>query len=135
MAGFDRLSGALVALLLWAPAATAGERLWADCRTCHAVTAPDGTVLARGGRSGPDLFGISGRAAAADGDFAFYSPAMRAAAATGLRWSEDNFVAYLANPDQFLRAVTGDPQASAEMHVQMKQGGREIYAYLRSLSQ
>ena len=135
MAGFDRLSAALLALLVSAQAAMAGERLWADCRTCHAVTAPDGTVWARGGRSGPDLYAISGRPAAADGDFAFYSPAMRAAGAAGLRWSEDNFVAYLANPDQFLRAVTGDPQASAEMHVQIGQGGREIYQYLRSLSQ
>lgn len=135
MTVFRRFFGAVAAVLICAPAAQAGERLWADCRTCHAVIAPDGTVLARGGRSGPNLFGISGRAAAADRDFAFYSASMRAAASAGLRWNEDNFVAYLANPDQFLRAVTGDPQASAEMHVQMVQGGREIYAYLRGLSQ
>lgn len=123
-----------VALAVIAPSVQAGERMWSDCRTCHSVTAPDGSVLARGGRSGPNLYGIAGRTAGADGDFRFYSDAMRAARSRGVSWTRDNFVAYLANPDQFLRSVTGDPQASADMHVELRQGGAALFDYLRSLA-
>ncbi|WP_444789769.1 c-type cytochrome [Roseinatronobacter sp. NSM] len=132
----NRFAAAVLALsVLGAPGVQADERMWADCRTCHAVTAPDGSVLARGGRSGPNLYGIAGRAAASDGDFRFYSDAMRAARARGISWTQDNFVAYLANPEQFLRSVTGNPDAVAEMHVELRQGGQALFDYLRGLSQ
>lgn len=114
--------------------AMADEARWRDCRTCHAVEAPDGTVLARGGRSGPNLYGIAGRPLASASGFAFYSNDLRAAAATGARWSEDNFVAYLANPDQFLRSTTGNADAQSGMHVELRTGGRELFRWLQSLS-
>ncbi|MCC5960001.1 MAG: cytochrome C [Rhodobacteraceae bacterium] len=124
-----------VAFAALAPMAQAGDRMWSDCRTCHTVTAPDGSVLARGGRSGPNLYGIAGRTAGADGDFRFYSDAMRAARAGGVTWTRDNFVAYLANPEQFLRSATGNAEARADMHVELRQGAAALFDYLRSLSQ
>ncbi|MDD7971693.1 c-type cytochrome [Roseinatronobacter alkalisoli] len=125
----------VLAFAALAPGVQAGERMWADCRTCHAVTAPDGTVLARGGRSGPNLYGIAGRVAGSDGDFRFYSDAMRAARNRSVSWTQDNFVAYLTNPEQFLQRATGNPDASAEMHVELRQGGAALFDYLRSLQQ
>jgi cytochrome c len=113
--------------------ARADDRLWANCRTCHAVTAPDGRVLARGGRSGPNLFGLAGRAVAGDAGFKLYSPDLQALRATGRRWSEGDFVAYLANPDQFLQSATGNPGARSDMHVQMRQGGPALWAWLAAL--
>lgn len=124
------LSGCLVAVAL---AVQADESRWRDCRTCHAVVAPDGRDLARGGRSGPNLHGIANRVIAGDSGFRFYSAAMRAAGQTGARWTEDNFVAYLADPDQFLRAVTGNPSAQSEMHVELRSGGRDLFRWLQSL--
>jgi cytochrome c len=115
-------------------AAQADERLWANCRTCHAVTAPDGTVLARGGRSGPNLHALAGRNVAGDGSFRLYSDALRRVGAQGRRWNEADFVAYLADPDQFLRTATNDPSARSDMHVQMRQGGGAIWAWLAGLS-
>lgn len=112
----------------------ANENLWRDCRTCHQVTAPDGTVLARGGRAGPNLYGVPGRALAEDAGYRLYSPDLKQAAATGVRWSEDNFVAYLAGPDQFLRGITGNATAQSGMHVALGQGGAELYRWLRDLS-
>lgn len=117
-----------------ASSAIAGESRWRDCRTCHAVVAPDGTELARGGRSGPNLYGIANRPLAGDSAFRFYSSDLRAAGAAGLRWTEDNFVAYLADPDQFLQSATENQQAQSGMHVQLRSNARELYAYLRALS-
>jgi cytochrome c len=112
----------------------ANEDLWRDCRTCHQVVAPDGTVLARGGRAGPNLYGVAGRALAGDGGFRLYSSDLQQAAATGARWTEDNFVAYLAGPDQFLRGITGNATAQSGMHVALGQGGAELFRWLRDLS-
>ena len=114
--------------------ALSDEARWRDCRTCHAVEAPDGSVLARGGRSGPNLYGVANRPLATAPGFRFYSDDLRAAGATGARWSEDNFIAYLANPDQFLRSVTGNPAAQSGMHVELRSGGRELFTWLRGLS-
>ena len=112
----------------------ANDARWSDCRTCHAVTAPDGTDLARGGRSAPNLYGLANRPLASDSAFRFYSDDLKAAAQTGARWTEENFVAYLADPDQFLRSITGNVQAQSEMHVQLRNGARELFAYLSGLS-
>ncbi|MFN7003936.1 MAG: c-type cytochrome [Roseinatronobacter sp.] len=125
------LAGCLAAL---APVAHADEARWRDCRTCHAVEAPDGRVLARGGRSGPNLYGIANRPVAGDPSFRFYSPDLRAVGQSGARWSEDNFVAYLTNPDQFLRAASGNPNAQSGMHVELRTGGRELFQWLQGLS-
>jgi cytochrome c len=118
----------------FASSVAANDALWRDCRTCHAVVAPDGTELARGGRSGPNLYGIANRPLAGDSAYRFYSNDLRAAGAAGKRWSEDDFVAYLANPDQFLQSATGNPQAESGMHVQLRSNARDLFAYLRGLS-
>ncbi len=120
--------------VLLAGAASADDARWRDCRTCHAVIAPDGTELARGGRSGPNLYGISNRPLAGDAEFRFYSNDLRSAGNSGARWTAENFVAYLTDPDAFLRDVTGNPNAESGMHIQLRSGAREMYDYLRSLS-
>ncbi|MGY6549849.1 MAG: c-type cytochrome [Roseinatronobacter sp.] len=114
--------------------AQASESRWRDCRTCHAIEAPDGQVIERGGRSGPNLYGIANRPIASDRGFRFFSDDLRAAGQTGARWTADNFVAYLADPDQFLRSVTGNPDASSGMHVQLRTGGRELFDWLQQQS-
>jgi cytochrome c len=123
------------ALTITATTATlADDSRWRDCRTCHAVVTPNGTELARGGRSGPNLYGIANRPLAGDPAFRFYSDDLRAAGAAGLRWTQDNFAAYLADPDEFLRSATGNPEAESGMHVQLRRGADELFDYLRGLS-
>jgi len=62
-----------------------------QCRVCHTPN--------EGGRSGigPNLFRVSGRAAAAIESFRYSAP-MRERAAAGLVWNEANLRAYLADP-------------------------------------
>ncbi len=125
---------AAVALALGAAPAGAQDAPWRDCRTCHQVVAPDGTQLARGGRAGPNLYGIAGRELAADPGFALYSQDLKAAAATGARWTRENFIAYLADPDGFLQRLTGDANASSGMHVRQPRDGDALFDYLQDLS-
>lgn len=129
--------GAAVAAGLAAvtPAAFGQEVDFRDCRTCHMVESPEGQVLERGGRSGPNLYGVAGRLAGSDARFRHYSQSMQDAGQAGVRWTESEFVRYMADPDSFLRDATGNSGAQGEMHVSLRSGAREMFAYLESLAE
>jgi len=83
------LSGlfALVATPAFAPRAFAqdaakGQAEFKKCKACHMIAADDSNVIQKGGKTGPNLYGVVGRAAAAT-DFNCGS-AIRTAGATGL---------------------------------------------------
>ncbi|MCL4166617.1 UNVERIFIED_CONTAM: hypothetical protein GTU68_031205, partial [Idotea baltica] len=48
-----------------------GESDFKLCKSCHAVTATDGTVIQKGGKTGPNLYGVIGRVAGSDPDFRY----------------------------------------------------------------
>jgi cytochrome c len=133
------LTALTAALMLAAPAVhagdpAAGERLWRQCQACHMITAPDGTMIQRGQRTGPNLYGVIGRQAGTYPDFR-YSPSMVAAGEAGLVWDEESFVAYTHNPTDFLREFLGDASARGSMAFNLRQGGEDIYAYLVSVTE
>lgn len=97
----------------------AGERAFLKCYSCHSVD-PQETGL-----SGPSLFGVVGRRAAALADFP-YSPAMKRAAARGLVWTEDALDRYLADP---LEAISGTTMSFPGLRDAGER--RQIIAYLR----
>ncbi|HEY0212381.1 MAG TPA: cytochrome C, partial [Paenirhodobacter sp.] len=45
----------------WAGDADAGAKLFTRCKACHSVVAQDGTIVVRGGKVCPNLFGVMGR--------------------------------------------------------------------------
>jgi len=117
-----------------APAAAAGMELWRECRVCHMVAAPDGTVLERGGRSAPNLYGIAGRRAGADPNFRRYSDVMQQAGRDGLVWSRENFVDYLRDTNDFMQRLTGDYDSRGHMNASLSEGADALFDYLRDLS-
>jgi cytochrome c len=133
-----RLPHALAAALLLVPVAAqagdvaAGEAEFRQCRSCHMVVSPAGETIQRGGRVGPNLFGIAGAPAGAADGFR-YSPALVAAGRNGLVWTEDNFVAYVEDPTGFMRRFTGDGSVRSPMNYQARSGAADLYAYLLSL--
>jgi cytochrome c len=72
-------------------AVSAGERAYARCLACHALT-PDGDD-----REGPTLHGIVGREVAGLDGYP-YSPALRAYARRQPRWTRAALDAFLADP-------------------------------------
>ncbi|MCX8508886.1 MAG: cytochrome C, partial [Rhodobacteraceae bacterium] len=61
--------------------AALGEKSFKKCQSCHSITKPDGTAIVKGGKVGPDLFGLIGRTAGT-ADFA-YGDSMKALGASG----------------------------------------------------
>lgn len=114
------------------PDLAAGEEAFVRCRACHAITAPDGTQIQRGGRTGPDLYGVIGRPAASLEGFR-YSPGLQALGATGFHWSEETLARFVADPTAFLRDELGDPSAGTAMTLRLRSGGEDLAAWLATL--
>lgn len=102
--------------------ATAGRRAFnRSCRACHQVETGAGSAL------GPNLAGILGRAARADGEFE-YSPAFAAAAERGVVWDAITLERYLAAPTAMI------PGSKMPLAVSDAAQRRDLVAYLATLS-
>jgi cytochrome c len=114
--------------------AAAGEEAFKKCKTCHSVVAPDGTEIQRGGRTGPNLYGVIGRPVASDPDFS-YGESIAALGATGAAWDAASLAAYVADPAAYLKSALGDDGAKSKMSFKLPSGGADIAAYLASVAQ
>lgn len=111
-----------------------GESEFRKCKACHSVIAPDGTEIQKGGRTGPNLYGIIGRGVAADPDFS-YGASIAALGASGAVWDAASFATYVADPAAYLKSALGDDGAKSKMSFKLAKGGEDIAAYLASVSQ
>lgn len=108
-----------------------------QCVACHLVADPDGNVLAgRTARVGPNLYGIAGRTIGSVEGFR-YADSILEVQATGATWDEENFVAFVQNPTNWLRETLEDRRARSKMAYQVRQEAQayDIYAYLASLAE
>lgn len=112
--------------------AAAGEKVFKKCKSCHMVKADDGTTIVKGGKTGPNLYGIVGRTAGTVEGFK-YGKSIVAAGEAGLVWDEPSFSAYVQNPKKFIADTLGDKSARAKMSFRLKKGMEDVYAYLASV--
>lgn len=108
--------------------AAQGEKDFKKCKSCHMVVSDEGETIVKGGKTGPNLWGVVGRTAGAE-DFR-YGDDLVAAGEAGLVWDETNFVEYVQDPRGFLRTYLDDSGAKSKMSFKLKKGGEDIYAFL-----
>lgn len=130
------LVAALALAALAAPAfagdAAKGEKEFNKCKACHAIIADDGTEIIKGGKTGPNLYGVVGRAVASVADFT-YGDSIKALGATGAVWDEASIATYVADPTAYLKDKTGDAAAKSKMTFKLAKGGEDVAAYLASV--
>lgn len=129
------VAAATAALLVASPATAegdveAGEKGFKKCKACHSVVNPDGDVLYKGGKTGPNLYGIVGRGVAAE-DFK-YGAGLLEAKEAGAVWTEEMLVAYVMDPKAWLK--DNGYATKSKMSFKLKKGGEDVFAYLASLS-
>jgi cytochrome c len=112
----------------------AGEAAFKKCKACHSVISSDGTEIQKGGRTGPNLYGVIGRGVASDPDFS-YGASLAALGATGAVWDEASIAAYVADPTAYLKSALGDDAAKSKMSFKLAAGGEDVAAYLASVAQ
>jgi cytochrome c len=111
--------------------AAKGEKGFKKCKACHAIIADDGAVIVKGGKTGPNLYGIAGRAIGS-ADYK-YGSGLKAMGETGAVWDEEKFTGYIQNPKKWVQGELDDKKAKVKMSFKLKKGGEDIYAYLESV--
>jgi len=110
----------------------AGEQDFKKCKACHSIIAADGSAIVKGGKTGPNLFGIVGRPVASAADFA-YGDSILAVGAAGAVWDEASLAAYMSNPTGWLQEQTGDTSAKSKMSFKLGAGAEDVAAYLATM--
>ena len=127
---------ALVTISFAAPSfaqdAAKGEAEFKKCKACHSIIGDDGTEIQKGGKVGPNLYGVIGRPVASYPDFK-YGDGILAAGAAGLVWDEAMIAEYVVDPGKWLQANSGDPKAKSKMAFKLAKGGPDVAAYLASV--
>ncbi|WP_417728774.1 c-type cytochrome [Roseovarius sp.] len=122
-------SATLVALSLPAFAegdATKGEKEFNKCKACHMI-ASDSETIVKGGKTGPNLYGVIGRVAGSVEGFK-YSDGLAAKAAEGMVWDEAELAAFVKNPNDYLGS-------KSKMTFKLAKGAEDVSAYLATFSQ
>ncbi len=124
---------ALSAAPVLAGDAKAGEAVFNKCKSCHSITAPDGTAVVKGGKIGPNLYGVIGRQIGTAPDFKYGDGTIKAGA-DGTKWDEAEIAAYVVDPSKWLEDKTGDTSLKSKMTFKLATGGEDVAAYLASVA-
>ncbi|MFV0515181.1 MAG: c-type cytochrome [Jhaorihella sp.] len=127
------LVGLLAAPVLADGDAAKGEKEFKKCKSCHEIVSDSGEEIVKGGKTGPNLYGLPGRTAGTVADFK-YGDDIVAAGEKGLAWDAEHFVTYVEDPRGFLREYLGESGAKSKMTFKLKKGGEDVWAYLESVS-
>lgn len=108
-----------------------GAKEFGKCKACHSIANGD-QVIAKGGKTGPNLYGVVGRVVGSEEEFRYSEPLL-AINATGLVWTEEALADYVTDPNGWVKETTGDAGAKSKMTFKLKDGD-DVAAYLASLS-
>ena len=108
-----------------------GEEVFKKCKSCHAITAPDGTEVMKGGKTGPNLWGVVGRVAGSYPDFK-YGEGLLEVNEKGTVWDEALIATYLADPTAWVKTAAGDDDAKSKMSFKLTdaEAAGNVAAYL-----
>lgn len=109
-----------------------GSKTFGKCKSCHMIVSDDGEVITKGGKSGPNLYGVVGRVAGTAEGFK-YSKDLILAGDAGLVWDEASLAEWSMDPKAFLKAYLDKSKAKSKMSFKLKKGGDDVAAYLASV--
>ena len=111
-----------------------GESEFKKCKSCHMIVADDGTEIVKGGKTGPNLYGIVGHQVGSVEGFR-YGDSIVAVGESGLVWTEEELAAYMTDPKAWLADKTGDSGAKSKMTFKLTKNQADVAAYLASVAQ
>ncbi|KGJ06535.1 cytochrome c [Paracoccus halophilus] len=110
-----------------------GEKEFNKCKACHMVQAPDGTDIVKGGKTGPNLYGVVGRKAGAAEGFKF-SDALIKLGEAGEIWTPEDLEHYITDPNSYVEEKTGEGKLKTKMTFKLRKGQADVVAFLAAHS-
>ena len=132
------LTSILAALLLSGPALAAGDAAKGEadfkkCKACHSIIKDDGTAIQKGGKTGPNLYGIVGRKAGTEEGFK-YSDALIKLGEAGEVWTVEDLQHYITDPNSYVEEKVGDKSLKTKMTFKLAKNQADVIAFLAANS-
>ncbi|MEI4234543.1 c-type cytochrome [Roseovarius sp. D22-M7] len=102
-----------------------GEKTFNQCKACHMIASEDETIV-KGGRVGPNLYGVIGRTMGGVEDYR-YSDGLAEKADEGEVWTEEKLAEYVKDPSEYIGS-------RSKMTYKLRKGGEDVAAYLATFS-
>ncbi|HRO15611.1 MAG TPA: cytochrome C [Paracoccus sp. (in: a-proteobacteria)] len=106
-----------------------GESEFKKCKACHMIQAPDGTDIVKGGKTGPNLYGVVGRKAGTEEGFK-YSEALIKLGEAGEVWTPEDLQHYITDPNSYTQEKTGDSKLKTKMTFKLNKHQADVVAFL-----
>lgn len=106
-----------------------GEKEFRKCKACHMIQAPDGTDVVKGGKIGPNLYGVVGRKAGTQEGFK-YSDALIKLGEAGEIWTVEDLAHYITDPNAYVEEKVGDPSLKTKMTFKLAKNQDDVVAFL-----
>lgn len=115
--------------------AAKGEKAFGKCRACHQIQAPDGTMIFKGGVTGPNLYGVIGRKIASVEGFRYGDGLLKLAEShPDAVWDVHSLARYVTDPTAWLDEYSGDPKVRSKMTFKLTRDQADVAAYLLAQS-
>ncbi|MTH34143.1 cytochrome C [Paracoccus limosus] len=106
-----------------------GEKEFKKCKACHTIEAPDGTAVVKGGKTGPNLYGVIGRKAGSEEGFK-YSDALLKLGEAGEVWTQEDLASYITDPNKYVDEKVGDASLKTKMTFKLAKNQADVAAFL-----
>lgn len=110
-----------------------GENEFKKCKACHAITDDAGNDIVKGGKTGPNLYGVVGRKAGTEEGFK-YSDALIKLGEAGEIWTPADLTAYITDPNKYAEEKVGDPKLKTKMTFKLTKNQADVVAFLAANS-
>ncbi|MFC0339292.1 c-type cytochrome [Paracoccus niistensis] len=108
-----------------------GEAEFKKCKACHMIQAPDGTDIVKGGKTGPNLYGVVGRPYAAEEGYKYGEGLIELAEKNPDQvWDTAHLVEYITDPTAYVKEHTGDTAAKSKMTFKLAKNQADVVAFL-----
>ena len=115
--------------------AEAGAKVFKKCRSCHMIVSDTDEVIVKGGKTGPNLWGVYQRQPGSLEGFKYGTHLVAAGETLPDGWNESEFIDWVAGPADWLKETLGDSKAKSRMTLKLKdaEDAANVWAYLVSV--
>ena len=108
-----------------------GESEFKKCKACHMIQDEAGTDIVKGGKTGPNLYGVFGRPYAAEEGYKYGEGLLELAEKNPDQvWNEEHLIAYISDPTGYVKEHTGDASAKSKMTFKLNKNQADVVAFL-----
>lgn len=111
--------------------AAKGESEFRKCKACHMIQDEAGNDIVKGGKTGPNLYGVVGRPYASEEGYKYGAGLLELAEKNPDQvWDEEHLIAYITDPTGYVKEQTGDSAAKSKMTFKMNKNQADVVAFL-----